>query len=381
MDINRLDKSSHMTPLLVRLYDSHKLYELVRDNKPLARAELTSAVTDLFENTELKAKEQELLADVLIGLMRQAERDLRQALSERLATLENVPLRLVLHLANDDISVAAPVLRKSFVLNDLDLIYIIKSQGPDYWQAIAARERMNDEVIDALADTRDLGTAVVLSQNERLSLTRHAVNILGDMARENDAIAKPLLMRKDVPDSLARALYDHVGEELRTYIRAFYRDIDNKAEAVLDDVMIEFVETKPQQPRNRVFVEEFMPSPRMLNAAEMRASAGQLNIDSIMEALDKGLIPQFIALFSVYTGIPAKKIHKFLRQSCPKGMAIACRAFRIQKSDFSKIYLMTHKMRSKSRLVNHGDMLEVLRYFDRVRPEAALRIVMGSRKS
>ena len=86
MDLSSFDKSPHMTPLLVRLYDSHKLYGLVKDNKPLARAELTRAVTDLFE-TKLTAREQELLADVLIGLMRQAEKDLRQALSEKLAGL------------------------------------------------------------------------------------------------------------------------------------------------------------------------------------------------------------------------------------------------------------------------------------------------------
>jgi signal recognition particle subunit SEC65 len=59
-------------------------------------------------------------------------------------------------------------------------------------------------------------------------------------------------------------------------------------------------------------------------------------------------------------------------------MAIACRAFRIQKSDFSRIYLMTHRMRSKGRVVNHKDMLDVLSYFDKVRPEAAARIVRRS---
>ena len=59
-------------------------------------------------------------------------------------------------------------------------------------------------------------------------------------------------------------------------------------------------------------------------------------------------------------------------------MAIACRAFRVQKSDFSKIYLMTHRMRSKHRLVNHKDMLDVLQYFDHVRPEVAKRIVARS---
>jgi len=366
MDLSNFDKSPHMTPLLVRLYDSHKLYGLVKDNKPLARVELTRAVTDLFE-TELNAREQELLADVLIGLMRQAERDLRQALSEKLASLPNVPLRLILHLANDEITVAAPVLRKSIVLSDLDLIYIVKSQGPDYWQAIAARLNLSPRVIDALADTRDIGTAVVLTNNERANLTRHALNVLTEMATQSEIVARPLLRRPEIPPALARSLYKHVGKELRDYIRSFFGFEDGAVPAAVEELIVEFAEASPHP--------EFMPTEEMIRDAREKTMLNLLNLDLMMDTLSKGMIPAFIAQFAEYTGIPARKIHDFLRQPTPKGMAIACRAFRIQKSDFSRIYLMTHRMRSRDRLVNHKDMLDTLAYFDKVRPEVAKRIV------
>jgi hypothetical protein len=71
-----------------------------------------------------------------------------------------------------------------------------------------------------------------------------------------------------------------------------------------------------------------------------------------------------------------KRVHDFLKQSCPKGIAIACRAFGVQKPDFSRIYLMTHRMRSSSRTVDHQEMLQTLLYFDKVRPEVARRLVM-----
>ena len=190
------DKSPEMTPLLVRLYESHKLYALVSDTQPEARAELTGLVAQLLR-VELSGREQEILADVLIALLRQAERDLRQALSERLAVMDNVPLRLVLFLANDDIDIAAPMLRSSLVLSDLDLIYIIKSQGPAYWQAIAAREVLSAGVVDALADTRDAGTAVILAGNDRAVLTEYALQILSTMAQADENIARPLLSRPE----------------------------------------------------------------------------------------------------------------------------------------------------------------------------------------
>ncbi|MDB5490479.1 MAG: hypothetical protein JWO78_328, partial [Micavibrio sp.] len=124
-----------MAPILVRLYESQKLYSLASDETPAARAELTGAIAALLEK-DLPVGERELVSDLLINLMRQAEKDLREALSERLSTMEHAPLRIVLHMANDEISIARPVLRHSPVLSDLDLMYIIKSKDASYWQEI-----------------------------------------------------------------------------------------------------------------------------------------------------------------------------------------------------------------------------------------------------
>ena len=178
MNLNKFDNSPHVAPLLVKLYDSHKLYALAKQDMPAARTELSHAVVSLFE-ADINGKEQELLADILIALMRRAETELRGVLSEKLATLDNIPLRLVLHLANDEITVASPMLEKSTVLSDLDIIYIIKSLGAAYWQAIAKRSRLSNEAIDMLVDSGDFGTAVILSQNERIRLTKYALGILG----------------------------------------------------------------------------------------------------------------------------------------------------------------------------------------------------------
>ncbi len=363
-----LEKSPQMAPLLVRLHESHKLYSLAKDQDPLAQVALTNAVVDLLE-VELSPREQELLTDVLITLIRQAEMDLRQALAERLAVISDVPLRLALHMANDDIIVAAPVLRKSLALSDLDLIYIIKSKGASYWQAIAARALLSSNVIDVLADTREQDTVIVLAKNERIQLTSYAIDILVEMSKADDVVAKPLLMRTGLPESLARTLYEHVGAELKEYISGYFGVEGNRAQGAVDDLILEFVEATNT---------EFMPSAQMMEAAEQFANQGLLNLQLMLESLQKGRIASFIALFSRYTGISAQKVHDFLKQSCPKGLAIACRAFSIQKGDFSRIYLMTHRMRAAGQVVNQKDMMEVLTYFDKVRPETAQRIVNSS---
>lgn len=366
MEPGTFDRSSKMTPLLVRLYDSHKLYSLAKDGKPAARAELTQAVTDLFETT-LTAREEELLADVLIGLMRQAERDLRRALAEKLSKFDNVPLRLVLHLANDEIAIATPILRDSTVLSDLDLIYIIKSQGPAYWQAIAARGTLSRQLVDILAETRDPDTALVLTKNERVALTRYALEILTDMAQNQESLARPLLMRPEIPEALARQLYEHVGADLKNYIDAFFGDLDSRqARKAADSLIVAFADRQ---------AEEFMPASWMIRDAREKAETKHISPLLMLETLQKGKIPEFIAEFAEYTGISARQIHDFLRQPCPRGLVIACRAFNIQKSELAKFYLMTHRMRSKSRIISQTDMAALLQYFDRVRPETAMKII------
>jgi uncharacterized protein (DUF2336 family) len=359
------EKSPAIAPLLVRLHESQRLYTLARDKGPAARAEVTNAVAELLY-IELSPRERELLTDVLIALTRQAERDLRSALAERLSVLDNVPLRLALHMANDEIGVAEPVLRKSTVLNDLDLIYIIKSKGRDYWQVIADRDKLSPHVVDILAGTKDPATAIVLSKNDRVCLTEHAISILGEMAKGDDAIARPLLARPEIPESLARALYTFVGTEIKAYLRTYYDIPDQAIEEAAEDIFVEFSDSSPSQ---------FMPSKHMVGAADKFAVLGMLNMQIMMETLQRGQIATFIAFFARYTGVSVKRIHDSLREACPKGLAVACRAFGVPKADFSRIYLMTNRMRSRDRIINQQDMMEVLAYFEKVNPEVARRIV------
>lgn len=368
MDMRLFDKTPSVAPLLVRLYDTQKVYDLAKDSNPLARAELTSAVAGLLDaHSQLSNREQELLSDVLIGLMRQAETDLRAALAERLSVLDDAPLRLVLCLANDEIEVARPVLKNSSVLSDLDLIYIVKARGSEHWQAIAGREGLSPQLVDVLADQHDPATAIVLSGNERARLTWHALDVLTAMAARDENIARPLLMRTELPDNIVRRLYDHVGQELRHYIRDYYGIFSGEINTAIDEIMLEF--TSAGQP------ELFMPNPRVVQAARQYADKGKLNVQAMLQGLKRGQIASFIAMFAVYTGMPVEEIHDYMKHTSGKALAIICRAHNISKNDFATIYLLTNRMRTDQRVINQSDMQIVMGYFDRVTTEAATALL------
>lgn len=370
MDLSFLDRASNVTPLLVRLYDSHKLYGLAKDKKPLARVELTSAVSDLLE-MNLSTRESELVADVLIELIRQAEKDLREALAERLSVLDNVPLRLILKIANDDIDIARPVLKNSSILGDLDLIYIIKSKSPQYWQAIAARESMSSQVVNILADTRDLDTAITLAENKNIALTEHAVVVLSDMAQGSEKLAAPLLRRDEITDEIASRLYQFVGQEVKKFITENYQIESGLLIDTVDDVVLELVGAAED-------LSEFMPTANMLKAAERFKEKGLLTVQLMLGTLRRGQISSFVAQFSKFTGLDVRTVSEILMQPNGQGLAVACKAYDVLKPDFVSIYLLTNRVRNRGKMVDMGDMTRAVNYFNRIKPEVARNIISNS---
>jgi|DeeseametaMP1786_FD_contig_111_48814_length_1785_multi_22_in_0_out_0_2 uncharacterized protein (DUF2336 family) len=364
MNLRALDNSPHLAKMLVKLHDKSVLNDLLHaeDN----HGKFAEIVTGLFDK-DIASHEREVISDFLITVVRRAERDMRMALSSRIAEIDEAPLRLVLHLANEDIEIASPVLEKSTVLSDTDLIYIVKGQGPDYWRAIAKRENLGEQVIDVLADTKDDVTAITLSQNDRAVLTKHAFQVFEKMAKDNDDLAGSLLERNDLPAGFVSRIYKHVSEELKGYIHEHIKDEIPELDFVTEDVTLDFTEAT-KKPEN-------MPSSKVVTQVKTLQNTKPVNIEKMMETLTRGDVDRFTAMFAEYTGLSVRRVHDFIREACPKGFAIACRAFGIQKGDFSRIYLLTNRLRAENGIVNHNDMIKILTYFDSIRPDTARRVV------
>lgn len=369
MDLSFLDKSSTVTPLLVRLYEGHRLYGLAKDQQPEARAALTNAITELFD-MELSPRESELVADVLIELVRQAQKDLRQALAERLSIMDKVPLRLVLQMANDEIDVAASVLKRSKVLSDLDLIYIIKSKGADYWRAIAQRKAMGPDVINELAQTRDVETAIALTKNEDITLPERAMETIAELAQDSEDLARPLLQRSELTEDIVTALYEHAGQIIKDYITQNH-PLESKAiNKTVDGLVFEMAEAAQDM--------VLSPTPAMLKAADKFKEKGLLTASLMLGTLRRGQLASFVAQFSRFAGLGPHLIEQVLMQTSGQGLAVVCKAFEISKPDFSSIYLLTNRVRTRGNMIDQKDMARAVKYYNHVDVETARKIVRDS---
>jgi len=367
---NLLDKSPEAAKMLVSLHDKQKLYALAKENNPDAKEELVSVMADLL-TVELSFSEVELVTDVLLNLIQQAEKDLRAAISERVSVMDELPLRLALTFANDDIEVANPILRFSQVLNDTDLIYIVKSQGAEHWRSIATRKEISPMMIDMLADTNDLETALNITKNDHIVLTDHSMTLFSEMTADSQALADGLLKRSEFPQSLVSKVYELVGQELKEEIKTKYELPEFKqVENIIEDIVFEFVEKEDES--------EPEPSCNMIVAAEMMMAKGKLTPHIMVQNLKRGQIQNFMAMLSVYCGLPFDTVTEILKQNSGQGLAVASKALNIIKPDFINMYLLTARLRGNE-IIKQEDLNSALSYFDKITQDEAKRILNESR--
>ncbi len=368
MDTNITGRVSSPSALSAHLGDVGELYNLALDKNSESRGELTRKIGTVLE-ASLSPRESELVADILIELLRQAEKDLRQALAEQLSILDDVPLRLILQLANDDIDVARPVLTQSSVLGEFDLLYIIKSKSAEYWRAIAKRDTLSGQVINVLSDTKDFETALNLTENLNITLTEHALTILSDLAQGNDTLATPLSRRDEISQDLAKQLYVSVGADVKRFIEENFEEHAKEASAIVDKT-VEEVTQDSSVPG------EFIPAEYMMNAAQSFKEKDMLNIKLMLETLRRGQLRSFIAQFSVYTEFSTEIIIHNMMQANGRGLAIISKASDVNKQDFVSLFMLVSKAWNHGRLVGTQDIKIAVGFYNSVTKDAAKKMVL-----
>lgn len=360
-------RDNHIATHLVELYDFQQI-----NNKALDKGEeLVGLVTTLLD-MDLNPHESELVADVLINLLRQIENNLRIALSERLSIMETVPLRLVLHLAGENIAIAEPILKHSPIFSDMDLIYIIKSKDALYWRAIAQREKLGQQVSNTLVSTGDIETAINLTENENIELSEYAIDTLVSMAQSHDDIAQPLLNRSEITQDIIRSLYSAASVAIKHHIEDNFEGSLQEITPIMDEVTTEFTNASLSSGASQE------PEQTHIQIAQRYKERGMLTIDLMLKTLKRGQFALFVAEMSIYTDLPAAVILDLMLQGSGQGLAILCQHCDILKQDFISIYLLIKRSKFNGAMVNPKDLNRAIEYFDRIDKNVANMLVKQS---
>ncbi len=143
------------------------LYRFARERSAEGRAALTTAVANLFQDRgdRLTDRERTLIFSIFRSVVHDVEMGLRRRVSGLLANAKDVPRELVCLLANDEIEVALPVILRSPVLEDADLVDLVWYRALEHQLAVATRTGISADVSQALVETGDSGVVRALLDN------------------------------------------------------------------------------------------------------------------------------------------------------------------------------------------------------------------------
>jgi uncharacterized protein (DUF2336 family) len=200
------------------------LLAMARDKSVAGREALATAVTDIFgtKTGALTERELALMHDILTKLIRDVEKSVRRILAARLADLPDAPKDIVIALANDEIDIARPVLQRSSILQDIELIEIIRHRTLEHQLAITLRKEISEGVSNALVEAGNTDVIQSLLENQSAAISEKTMEYLVEQSERVDSFQNPLVRRKDLSPALAKRLCLWVSEALQAHLVETY---------------------------------------------------------------------------------------------------------------------------------------------------------------
>lgn len=342
-----------------------ELMQLAQDRSDQARKLLVEHISDLFLSSEGRLTEHQraLMGDILVKLVGEFETVVRKEMAARFAGDEDVPAELVRLLANDRIEIARPILEKSGALRDEDLIEIVHSRSDEHRLCIAMRQKLSEEVSEALVESGGVDVVEALLRNQDAELSKRAMEYLVAESRRVDRFQEPLLSRHDLPAALAHRMFWWVSAALRKKIVTDFTEMDS---ATLDDV-IQHAAQKAIADHDEA--EGIMERARAL-IARLKAQ-GRLDMGFLIQALKQQKIPVFISGLAEMAEITPHVAWRVFSDKGGESLAVLCRAVDVNRNDFANLFLLMVEARGGRRVQSTNRLKDVLGLFDSITADSA----------
>jgi uncharacterized protein (DUF2336 family) len=348
------------------------LLAVAREKSVAGRKSLVNSLADLFEggeNQELSEAEQKTMHSILRRLIGNAEREVREAISERFADTKFLPPDLAYELAADSIEVAFPILMKSDLLKDLDLVEVIRHRTFEHQLAISQRREVSQEVSAELVDTNREPVIVSLVRNIGAQLAPETVERLVEQSKEFTTLHEPLLHRSELGEDLGKKMLAWVSAAMRAHITTRYKIGREEADDLLSSVSADVFKPETEE-----------PSPIGLLVAELSVD-GKITAELVSDTIKQGEIRLFEALLKEATGLRPRLVERILFEPGGEGLAIALKSLDYPKETFIQIFLTSRRARQVREKTIKRDLENLEIFYPKITPEAAEKVVARWRRN
>jgi uncharacterized protein (DUF2336 family) len=321
--------------------DAKTLQALARQATTASRSELAQSIAVLFDRpaVELSPEARAMAYDILHSIVRDIEMAARQEIARRLAERSDAPHDLIRFLANDTIEVAHPILVKSEVLDDADLIEVIRARTLEHALAVASRPVLSDAVTDALVMTNAEDVIVTVLRNQGATVSPGAMIRLVERAQQSRAIREPLVYRREMTPELALRMFLLVSSILREYILRNFSFDRNALNQLCEQIMLEEIERFAAKGMGAGDFSKKLPT--------LIKEKGKLTPEMLVLALRESDVTTFVSMFGRMTDIKGHIIDRFLFDPTGRGLAVACKGISASRIIFASLFSLAQKIRGE----------------------------------
>jgi uncharacterized protein (DUF2336 family) len=184
------------------------------------RAEATSALARAFLYSELPSDDQTAAEGAMLMLLDDPSPLVRRALADVFASSHAAPPAVVHALAADQPDVARPILERSPLLVDADLVDLVANGMEQAQVAIAGRAHLPRAVAAAIAEVGAAAACLVLIENAHADIAAFSFDRIVERHGHLAAIREALLAREDLPTRTRQALLAKLSSTLAEFVAA-----------------------------------------------------------------------------------------------------------------------------------------------------------------
>jgi len=316
---------------------------------PSVRKKIAAEVSSYYKKEIFDDTERAVACDIIRMLARDVELKVRQTISENIKESKDIPHDVALTLANDVLEVSLPILEFSTVLNDEDLVGIIRStKQVAPLIAISKRNNASEIVSGELINTSNEDVVVSLFSNETAKISQGSLEFAFNEFKNNGKVVNALINRTDLSIVVVEKILNAVSEDLREELIKTHKVNEKQSNSIVNEsrekAIVNLLNAIQHSPttedadleqekidNNKAQIEELVSSLSL---------EGRLTESLIIRSICEGNLLFFEISLSVRAGIPLDNTRILLQDGNPEALHSLWKRAKMPESTFDAINII-----------------------------------------
>jgi uncharacterized protein (DUF2336 family) len=270
----------------------------LRNAPPGERAEATSALARAYLYSDISDTDRAAAEGAMIMLLDDPSPLVRKALADVFAGSAYAPPHVVHSLASDQPDIASPILQRSPLFVDTDLVDAVATGDSARQVAIAGRSALPASVCAAIAEVGCAEACLVMLENEWTEIAPFSLDRIVERFGHLSVIRGLLLMRDDLLAATRQALVAKLSETLAGFV---------SSRAWLDEDHAKRI-TKEACEKATITLAAEAPDAEVRPLVKHLRASGQLTAGLILRSLFSGNLPMVEEALADLSGMPVARV-------------------------------------------------------------------------